>query len=382
MSTINLSDTNKRRAKLGGTLAGIAIGLYAGYKIYQQLTRISISKIQVFPVKSCAGFSCKEWPVTNMGLLCDRNWMIYRSNCARLSQILEDQNICPQDEKVDESQKKIKSRKRFVTQRENSRLALISADVKLNDNKDNWVSLTLSAPESEPFTILNNSNNNHNHSNNKGSKVENIRMFVQDISGYDEGDQVSSWLTKILSKKNGEEYRLVRIDNQNIHRKMITTPMFPDNIKERNVTFVDLSPLSVVSQGTLDDISKKAKVNDCDKRFRMNIIVENKMNQAYMEDKWGIIQISNKMKLFLQPAFRCIIPSVNPITSQRHAEPVRTLRKLRTNKQLKRFGEITEKDWDMFKNKYYVGMHAVNQPISGASNMLCVGDQIKVLKPL
>lgn len=45
-----------------------------------------LKQIILYPIKSCAGFSVKEWPLTSTGLKFDRQWMVINSSGVAVTQ--------------------------------------------------------------------------------------------------------------------------------------------------------------------------------------------------------------------------------------------------------------------------------------------------------
>lgn len=47
---------------------------------------LTLESITLFPLKSCAGFRVRQWPLGEKGLLYDREWMVVSSSGALLTQ--------------------------------------------------------------------------------------------------------------------------------------------------------------------------------------------------------------------------------------------------------------------------------------------------------
>lgn len=46
---------------------------------------VVLTDIYIYPIKSCGSFKVKEWPLTSLSLLYDREWMIIDQNCNPLT---------------------------------------------------------------------------------------------------------------------------------------------------------------------------------------------------------------------------------------------------------------------------------------------------------
>lgn len=67
---------------------------------------IELTRLFVYPIKSCGGFSPKSWPITKTGLLYDRFWLIVNEAGAALTQKREPK-LCTIKTYIDLQQKKL-----------------------------------------------------------------------------------------------------------------------------------------------------------------------------------------------------------------------------------------------------------------------------------
>ena len=96
--------------------------------------------------------------------------------------------------------------------------------------------------------------------------------------------------------------------------------------------FSDGFPYLLISQASLDDLNSRLQAPVEMNRFRTNLVVTG--NKAFAEDQWKRMRIGNIEFELVKPCSRCTIPSIDPLTAAKTAEPVKTLAsyRLRENK--------------------------------------------------
>ena len=72
-------------------------------------------------------------------------------------------------------------------------------------------------------------------------------------------------------------------------------------------------------------------------RFRPNLVVSG--CDAHAEDDWRRLRIGDVTLRVVKPCSRCIIPTIDPQTGRRAAEPLRTLATYRRRDQQVLFGQ-------------------------------------------
>ena len=103
------------------------------------------------------------------------------------------------------------------------------------------------------------------------------------------------------------------------------------------VGFADGFPFLLISQASLDDLNARLAQPVPMLRFRPNLVVEG--CAAYAEDGWRRIRIGELEFRVAKPCSRCIIPTIDPATAQRSAEPLRTLMSYRRRDNRIYFGQ-------------------------------------------
>jgi len=240
---------------------------------------ITITALNVYPVKSCAGIALTEATLTQTGFEHDRQWMIVQPNG------------------------------RHLTQREVPKLALIRPSI-------DPTTLTLHAPDIEPLQL----------DLAAADTVVEVQCWSDRCRAYDAGERARAWLAQFL----GQPYRLVRFD-PSFERP--SDSAWTGGIKALN-QFSDGFPWLLLSQASLDDLNSRLEQPLPMNRFRPNIVVAGL--PAYGED--AIAELTNQ-RVALRPVkacTRCAITTTNQELGERSSdEPLRTLRTYRLDRELK-----------------------------------------------
>lgn len=238
-----------------------------------------IQALYIYPVKSCHGIAVDAAPVTPMGFVHDREWMI------------------------------VDPHNRFLTQREEPRLALIVPS--FSDDQ-----LVLSAPGREPLRLPLDAT---------GPAVEAI-IWRDRCAAFDLGAGAATWLSELL----GREVRLVRFDTR---RKRPSSTAFTGKLKALN-RFSDAFPWLLLSQASLDDLNQILSLPVPIDRFRPNIVIADV--PAYAEDRIDEISTGEVRMRLVKPCTRCAITTVDQESGVRAGdEPLRTLRTYRFDRRLR-----------------------------------------------
>jgi uncharacterized protein len=250
----------------------------------------SISRLFVYPVKSCAGVEVTEAVLTETGLDLDRAWMV-----------VDDQG-------------------EFVTQRELPRMALIRPRLKSYE-------VVLRAPGMLALHVAIDA----------VEQPVQVKLWDEVVKAFDMGDVAAQWLSDFLGRK----LRLVRFDPD--HR-YLSSPQWSGALEVPN-QFSDGFPLLVVGEASLAELNEKlvaaghGAVNI--ERFRPNIVLSGL--QAQDEDRLDVLRIAvggEAVRLRLvKPCPRCPIPNVDPATAQVDPQVSDMLQTYRKNERLQ--GAVT-----------------------------------------
>ena len=237
-----------------------------------------ISRLFVYPVKSCAGVEVKEALLLDTGLEFDRAWMV------------------------------VNAHGEFLTQRELPRMALVKPQLK-------HFEMVLRAPGMLALHI-------------KLDEVEapcRVTLWDDEMPAFDMGPVAAQWFTDFL----GQPARLVRFAPT--HRRL-SSHLWTGDADGLN-QFSDGYALLVISEASLNQFNDKLRAAGSAavsmERFRPNIVLGNNAGDAidgggnellpHDEDRLALLQIETpegpvQIKP-VKPCPRCPIPNIDPLTA-------------------------------------------------------------------
>ncbi len=243
---------------------------------------VTLSGLNVYPVKSCGGVSVREALLIETGLEFDRAWMV-----------------------VDETGT-------LVTQREHPRMVLVQPTLKHTE-------VVLRAPGMLALHLANDA-------------VEGpvrVRVWDDEVAAFDMGDLAAQWFGDYL----GQKVRLVRFDPD---EKRLSSKEWTGDIDAENA-FSDGFPLLVAAEASVGELNQRLAARGAEPvtmaRFRPNIVLTGL--DAHGEDQLDEIRFDTpegpvRLKL-VKPCSRCPVPNVNPLTGEMGVEPGDTLSTYRTH---------------------------------------------------
>ena len=254
------------------------------------MPRSCISALNVYPVKSCAGFGQDRVRVATRGLVAitpagnagDREWMI-----------------------VDRGG-------RFVSQREHPRLALIATSVEGG-------MLVLATAGQSPLAVSLAPN---------GGVPREVVVWDSRVSAHDAGDAAAAWLSGIL----GADVRLVRFDPA--HQRACNPAYAGDS--GAHTAFADGYPLLVIGESSLVELNGRLALIGGPalpmNRFRPNIVLAGL--DPFDEDHIDMLHVDGIAMKLVKPCTRCQITTTDQTSAQVGEEPLATLRGYRMNDRL------------------------------------------------
>ena len=280
----------------------------------------TVSRLFVYPVKSCAGVELPEALLTETGLEFDRAWMV-----------------------VDEAGE-------FVSQRELPRMALVKPQLKQFE-------MVLRAPGMLALHVA-------------FDRVEaavRVRVWDDEVAAYDMGNVAAQWFTDFLSEPGRPQtLRLVRFDPEH---KRPSSLKWTGGVEALN-QFADGFALLVTSEASLAELNTRLAAAGHGavgmERFRPNIVLAG--IESHDEDRVEMLHIATaEGQTQLQPVkpcARCPIPDIDPATATRSPEVGDTLRTYRADPRVD--GAIT------------FGMNAIviQGGAEGAEHLLKVGQTV------
>ncbi len=239
----------------------------------------TLAGLFIHPVKSAAGMACGSARLGPYGLEHDREWLVV------------DQNG------------------RFVTQREEARLALLATAI--DDG-----ALRLANPQGPgPSLDL----------QHEGA-VREVQVWRSVCAAFDAGDEVAQFLSGWL----GRPLRLVRFDRR---RARLANHDWTGG-RDVPTLFPDGYPLLVLSEASIADLSQRVGRSLPVQRFRPNLLLGGVA--PYAEDQFAAIQMGAARIQLTKACTRCVITTVDPARGERDGEePLRTLKKYRHDAALR-----------------------------------------------
>jgi uncharacterized protein len=275
----------------------------------------SLTELNLYPIKSCAGISLRRAILTTAGLMSehiyDREWMV------------------------------VDAQGEFLSQREFPRMALITPRIRADTLELRApgmlrIDIPLGLPDPDQAPSLA------------------VRIWDDTVKAYDCDDTTATWFSSFL----GTPCRLVRF-HANAERRvdsewtegMAATTLFSDGF-----------PLLVISEAALEDLNQKLASQGRESlpmnRFRPNLVIGGAA--AFEEDHARTIRLGEAVLKPVKPCARCSIPSVDQTSGVPGPDPLDVLQTYRADPRLG--GAIT------------FGMNAV--VASGEGVMLQLGEEV------
>lgn len=229
-----------------------------------------LAGLYVYPVKSLGGMAVEQWPVGPEGLAFDRRWMV------------------------------VTQEGMFLTQREVPAMARIRAHLAWQDALEGRAELILLDEQGEALRVTP-----------PGGDAPRLWVTVwnDEVPALRVDPQADAW----LSRRLGVSCTLVYFP-QKAHRPLSTRHGMPGE----GTWFADCCPVHVLSQASVEDLSRRVGRRVDVRRFRPNVVVAE--TPPYAEDRWQRIRIGQVPVRMLKPCARCSIITVNPDTGQRDGE--------------------------------------------------------------
>jgi uncharacterized protein YcbX len=230
-----------------------------------------LKEIRIYPIKSLGGISLSEAVVEPKGFRYDRRWMLVKPDGT------------------------------FLTQRENTVMALI--EVELTDRHlrvyhrhrpDDVLEIPLEKTTEESLTayVWNN----------------------QAVDSLVVSPEADDWFSRLL----GFPCRLVYMPDDSL-RPVDPKYAQPDDV----VSFADGFPYLVISTDSLDELNRRVEKPLEMVRFRPNLVVEGVL--PHDEDTWYHFKMGELTFYGVKPCARCVLTTIDPESGQKGKEPLKTL---------------------------------------------------------
>ncbi|KAG0579095.1 hypothetical protein KC19_4G072700 [Ceratodon purpureus] len=278
-------------------------------------TSIKVENLVVYPIKSCGGFSANIWPLSNSGLLYDREWMIQRSNGDVLTQ---------------------------------KKLPLLCSIHTSIDLKTDIMHVKSSNMQRELAVSL--------QSNPECPVINGVKLCGNRLEGNKYGEEVAEWFTEALGvpctlvRKEPKVFPLKSQRGRSVSRQ--------SDSNTRDLSFANEGQVLLVSKDSVDELNRRvaAALHADDQRqdmvsplsvdalrFRPNIVVSGA--DAHDEDNWQSIDICSQKFVVVGGCNRCQMVNVDQSTGLRESnQPLATLASYRRQKGQITFGILLEQD--------------------------------------
>ena len=234
---------------------------------------LTLSEINIYPIKSLSGISLQSAEVEERGLKYDRRWVL-----------------------VDETNT-------FFTQRDFPEMALIKVSIendglRLRHKRKNIEHLLV------PFNF-------------EYSKAEEVVIWRDTVTGEFYNKQIDEWFSEII----GIKCHLVKMPEST---KRLVDESYAKN---KIVSFADGYPFMIIGQSSLDDLNSRMDIPLPMDRFRTNFVFTG--GKPFEEDGWKKFKIGHVNFEAVKPCARCVITTTDQETAERYKEPLLTLSKFR-----------------------------------------------------
>lgn len=241
-----------------------------------------VKHVYIYPVKSLGGIEVAFAKMEIQGFQHDRRWML-----------------------VDDKGK-------FVTQRNDAKLALITTEL----NRDFLI--LKKAGQSDLYIPL--------QKEFKKAPKE-VKVWSDLTAAYNEGKAARKWMKSAI----GIDCRLYR---QTEAANRISDIPGRDNVK--TVSFADSQPILITNEKSLIELNERLDVPVPMNRFRANIVVDGSV--AYEEDDWKYFSIGNTRFKVARPCGRCNVVNIDQLTGVGSDQPFKTLATYRFFRKNVNFG--------------------------------------------
>jgi uncharacterized protein YcbX len=244
---------------------------------------ITVSKLLIYPVKSCGHIELETSRLGPYGLKWDRTWVI-AANFQMLSQ-----RECP-------------------------KMVLITPNISGMDGDNPYITLSFQNDSIRVPVV-------------RGSSYK-IGVWKDQVAGFDQGDLAAEWLSSLLE----QPVRLYFKDpgvTRTLEAKHVPQFLRPN----AQTAFADGYPILLLSEESVEEIQSRMPRESkmptfCN--FRPNILIKG-CSKSFQEDDWLKFSIGNTVYHVASRCTRCIMTSNDPSTGKLSSsqQPLKTLQKFR-----------------------------------------------------
>jgi uncharacterized protein YcbX len=243
---------------------------------------LTLTGIRYYPIKSLAGIMRSRARVMAKGLEYDRRWMLVDENGV------------------------------FMTQRVHGTMALFG----VNETPDGFV------------IDFNGDSIRLPYDQGVATNSFDVQIWEDRVTAFEVDPSISAW----FSRKLNLNCRLVAFPESNPRQLEA-----PYGSPGENVSLADAYPLMIIGESSLADLNSRLQESLDMNRFRPNLIFSG--GAPYEEDTWRDFSIGGKPFTGTKRCARCVLTTVNPLTGQKGAEPLKTLATYRRENNKIYFGQ-------------------------------------------
>jgi uncharacterized protein YcbX len=247
------------------------------------MSEITLSAMNVYPIKSCAGVGVAEWEVDKFGLKHDRRWMV------------------------------ITAEGKFLTQREIPAMALIRPRIAS-------IHLRVTAPDMPELVLP---------LEPQGGRPVATQVWDDALKVVAPDHKADEWFSRVM----GMECQLVYMPESYV--RPVDTTFAPDG---GQASFADGFPFLLAGESSLEDLNRRLPKALPMNRFRPNLVV--KGSEPWAEDDWASFTVGGIAMQGVKLCARCPVTTTEQSTGQRDGqEPLRTLATFRKRERGVMFGQ-------------------------------------------
>ncbi|NXN10514.1 MOCOS sulfurase, partial [Indicator maculatus] len=254
---------------------------------------ITVTKICLYPIKSCSAFEVTKWPVGNQGLLYDRNWMVVNQN-----------GVC-------------------LSQKQEPRLCLVNPSIDL---KKNVMVIQAEGMDSISLSLQENPG--------KEAVICESKVCSHRVKTYDCGERLAGWFSTFL----GRPCRLIRQCSATKSVSCQENTKGPASATKISLSFVNEAQYLVINVASIlqlkEHISARLEepleMEELLRRFRANIVIS--APQSFEEEEWAEISIGALRFQVVGPCSRCQIICIDQQSGERNKEILHSLSAARGRK--------------------------------------------------
>lgn len=244
---------------------------------------ITLSAMNVYPIKSCAGIGVAEWEVDKFGLKHDRRWMI------------------------------ITAEGEFLTQREIPAMALIKPRI-------GGIHLRVNAPDMPELVVP---------LEPQGGRPVATRVWDDELRVVAPDHRADEWVSRVM----GMECQLVYMPESYV--RPVDATYAPDG---GQASFSDGFPFLLAGEASLADLNTRLPAPLPMNRFRPNLVVTG--SGPWDEDNWAAFTVGTIPMQGVKLCARCPVTTTEQSTGQRDGhEPLKTLATFRKRDRGVMFGQ-------------------------------------------